>query len=378
MTSWGKALALGACMAATPAAAQLVRVDSGSTATLQLRPGFAPNPSGQEDLAGMAIAAARAEPNPAFPGELAGAAFDAETIIAPGGITFQNASFAAGGFSGAVARTTLDILFANPLAMPAETRLVSLIVPAAFGFYVTQPGCDPLLLTACPSGGRPAGFASFSRDRQAPGGELLATAGFRFSILSDGVLVDEIAGSASLVRAAGTGQIGIVEDFGPGIGLLRNFGLLTPVGSADRAVWGWDETLFELLFPATQALLGPGETRTVSYRLETFAATRAFFDTANVAGPNADGLIAFSAFGDPCCRGGGDEPIASLSITPLRFALPELVLEPGGPPRIDVYLGRPAPQAAIPEPTAWAMLLAGFGICGAALRRRPPRPGVSA
>ena len=50
--------------------------------------------------------------------------------------------------------------------------------------------------------------------------------------------------------------------------------------------------------------------------------------------------------------------------------LPVLVPTPGGVP-LPVPLPGPVPVAGVPEPGSWALLLAGLGIVGVALRRRP-------
>ena len=37
------------------------------------------------------------------------------------------------------------------------------------------------------------------------------------------------------------------------------------------------------------------------------------------------------------------------------------------------FAGTVGPVAAVPEPATWAMMIAGFGLAGAAMRRRAPR-----
>lgn len=366
--------AVAALAGALPAgaAAQIILLDTASTGTIQLRPGFAPNPSGQETFSGSGFEAFRAEPNKAFGGEVAGAGVNGLSDVTPDGITFINGAIAAGGFSAARTTTSLDIQIRNPLDVAVETQLLSVVLPAGFGFYVTPFGCDVLALAACGSGGSPLGFARFAPDRQPPATEVLATAGFDFSILSDGDVVKRIAATVDLVRDPLTGLVSIVENFGPEVASLRNFGLLTAPGAAGLAVWGWDETPFDVVFPGSQAVLLAGDTRFVSYRLETFTQTRGVF-TSDQANLVPDGLVAFSIFGDPCCRDGGDLGLASLSFTPLAFELPTFRIVERDVPRMDIYLGR-RPEAVIPEPSTWALLIAGFGLCGSALRRRRRAP----
>lgn len=46
---------------------------------------------------------------------------------------------------------------------------------------------------------------------------------------------------------------------------------------------------------------------------------------------------------------------------------------PGGAAAGGISLPTPPPAAPVPEPARWAMLIAGFGLLGLALRRRPAR-----
>lgn len=83
------------------------------------------------------------------------------------------------------------------------------------------------------------------------------------------------------------------------------------------------------------------------------------------------------------------EPELSVPITPQgnlavppgggAFAPPGIFLPPGGsfvsePPGGDTPLTPPTP--AVPEPSTWALLLIGFGLCGAAMRARPGARGA--
>ena len=81
-------------------------------------------------------------------------------------------------------------------------------------------------------------------------------------------------------------------------------------------------------------------------------------------------LVAFAGFGDPVGRGGGldetpqalsgdvgafhaDNPDEDFIITGLNFRRTTVSVAPG-----------------IPEPSTWAVMITGFGLAGAALRRR--------
>jgi PEP-CTERM motif len=74
-----------------------------------------------------------------------------------------------------------------------------------------------------------------------------------------------------------------------------------------------------------------------------------------------------------------DNPLLALTITPTASLALDTAFAIGSTAGVVAGAAATAPvlSAAVPEPASWAMLIAGFGLTGAALRRRRPLPAAA-
>ncbi len=297
-------------------------------------------------------------------------------------IYFESGSMTAG--AGNASRSITEV--AIDLTADADSgtidRLVSSVFGSTFGFYVAgfgsgDPACAGITLPTCGVADSGAGFAELFN--QVSVGSSIATTHIAFDVLLDGAVVRSIAGSIEMI-ASSAGQVTFVEDFGSGAdslgSVLKNFRF----DGIDNYAYGyiWDDTAFTALFPDALEI---GESGTVTYRITTET-----MSLADARIPTSNAVIAYACFPDPVGRGGGNNSSDSLR-APLRamnfagnesddtcddfsnpdtrkYALQLPTLKDGA-----VVFG-PGDTPGVPEPTSWAMLIAGFGIVGVGLRRR--------
>lgn len=123
----------------------------------------------------------------------------------------------------------------------------------------------------------------------------------------------------------------------------------------------WDETPLSVLLDT----LAPGQTTTVTYRSLTYLNSYGICTRI----PFCDGVQV--AFGDPRDNGGVFGFAAALNSSPLREPV-GWVLNRGfdmAKVNMDVVI-----LSVAPEPASWAMMLVGFGVAGATMRRRRGAP----
>lgn len=341
-----------AALLALPAAVQadVTGVVTGTSAKIEFLPGFAPNPSGVTDFAGTEIDETRADPN-AF----GGAAVAARSRVDAKSIAFRNGGAVAGPYTRTTTSTSVDISFVNDGSTAVRPQLLSTILPAGFGIYVGDAGgsCAPASVTECAETTRGLTFAGFVPSVGGLYPDALAGASFGFQILSDGVEIYSLKGSVTLRHDAVSDTNFLTQDLSASAS-LSGFGVVSPAGSDQWIGYAWDPTALALTFPT---ILGVGESRTMTY----VTTTSAFSSAVAPGNSSSPLLIGYSAFGDPVGRGG---TIGRIVFSPLAFALPSFSFA-----RLS-FLAEPSPPAAVPEPSTWLLLIAGFGLVGRALRAR--------
>ncbi|HKP79418.1 MAG TPA: PEPxxWA-CTERM sorting domain-containing protein, partial [Phenylobacterium sp.] len=211
-----------------------------------------------------------------------------------------------------------------------------------------------------------AGYSSFGDlFTEDLAGTTFATAGFTFDIFGDDYLTNLEA--QALYTLSGDLTLSF-DDLGNVIqggnlleaGLNLN-GFTTAYDNPFALAYAWGETDVEV---AVNRILGVGQSTKLYYRTTAYAATNTTcLDDAVTC------LVAYSGFGDPIGRGGGVSSLRAFGPSALTTnTITGIVFDPQliDPFRVDAT----DVKGAVPEPATWAMMLTGFGLLGAALRRR--------
>lgn len=302
---------------------------------------------------------------------LTGGGIQSTSKLNQGLIEFQNGVIGGGPGGSSTAFTEVEVTYKNTGTQAVQAVLDSTLLPAGLGFLIgditsdTGPGiCGNVQLSQC---GQTTKNVSFSNVSQ-------ATAGFMFDVLSNGVSIYSLSGGM-MIDANGN----VTDTLGAARSTLKNFALQTIPGSGTAIGYNWDSTVVSIVVPG---LLAPGASATLTYRVSTYATSTG--SCAPVAGANAFNqtcAIGYSVFGDPVGRGGGITSVGSQSMSMsnafLQTGIPVagIAFNTLGPllaPTFNSATGSlgvflPAP---VPEPASWALMIAGFGMVGGALRRR--------
>jgi hypothetical protein len=286
-------------------------------------------------------------------------------------ITFESAN--AGSTANASSFSSVSFDVTNNTLKPATFS--STITAAGLGFYLadTSGGC---LYTGC------AQAVGHTFSELGNGG---ASVGFNFSITQsvpgfDSSTLYSLNGSMQINRDGGLIFFDNLGSFGDPTGgsgarSLLNFGdatgndYLGDIDAASGVSYVWDAT--DISFD-----IGSAVNQTLTYTTSVFSNS----SQSCISGTSIC-LVAYSGFGDPVGRGGDVTAFASLA----NFGAQVESFGPNGPngliggihfaptvfdiPTFNNGEVTFAPNG-VPEPSTWMSLIAGFGLLGAALRRR--------
>jgi hypothetical protein len=389
MRLFGTALAAGALLAGTCGLAQAatlvnqapgVNSDAGSSWNGQDTSTFTPPTGTTAGTGGFGENQFNNTPNTVT--------FNSFVTTTPSLVTFESSNTSTGPFVQTNSSSTVAIGIHNAGGSSVQPTVASTISAAGLGFYIANTNyVDPTTGLQCVAASCPGTNAHTFADFVATGGsseQALAGATFTFSIVADDRTIYSISGSAELF-VGGNGSDFFVSqtldsisgafvndetDLNDASHLLAGF---TQTWATDSAFgYAWDATN---IFPTFEDSIEGGGDGELIYQTDVSTFSRSF------CLEDGSCIQAYSGFGDPVGRGGGVEDlkaggfsnfakvggaqsagggvIQGVNFTPSSFLPPTfndgvLTFTPGG----------------VPEPANWAMMILGFGVLGAALRRR--------
>lgn len=340
MRSLGYAIACGALLVGTSVQAQNIGIVGNGSAAITQGAVVAPiEGTGEGVLA------------------LNGRGGSAEAIVS---VTNSQASFesgvaVAGKSSSAVSYSGLDVTIANGSESAISIEdFHSTIIPAGMGFYLADrigSATDNNIFTGF---GQTASASTFGDLFSQVGNTTFATTAFDFAITRGDETLYTLSGSLGLRFENGALQV----DYGLSDAAGALFGFTTAYNTGYALAYAWDAT--EVLVPLN-AILAQNESQTLQYRTSVSASTNVDCISKNTAC-----LVAYSGFGDPVGRGGGVANLAARGFeTQAIKPITGIVFDPQGVDPFHDFASVP-----VPEPATWISMLLGFGLLGAALRRR--------
>lgn len=279
-------------------------------------------------------------------------------------VTFESGTATVGSNTRSTSLSGIDITFANSNdGLIILDPFVSTIIPAGMGFYVQEVSGSPIGMNP---------FTGYGQSLSVEFGDFFATTGvgvfaeaeFDFDVVTGDTVLYSLNGLVSLSFDGG-GNVVINENLtgASGAGQYLN-GFTTGINNHHALVYDWQAT--DILIPLSGELSGY-QSQTVSYRANVTSWTK-----APCINNGLNCIVAFSGFGDPVGRGGGVEEFAAFSedFAPAHqeedhnhaFVIRGLNFDPT---TVSVFN-----SGAVPEPSTWALMITGFGLAGAALRRR--------
>jgi hypothetical protein len=361
------AAACCAWAAATAAGAQVTNVTGASATQVQLDSTFNSTGSG-----------------PGLVTQGGGAAYYSSYSSTPTVISFESGAASIRGDNqvSTTSTSSVDITIKNGGATAVDALMQSQITAAGLGLYLanTAGGCGGSGLFA---GGDPYGGCAqtkgpltfYTRPAGAGAGRFpLAGASFEFSVTVGGTQVYDFTGQETMTLNPATGRAEVNPLVLSDPSVLQGLTHIQPgnPGSADGYTWD-----------ASDVSIGLGSLAAGASEDVVYSATVSTF--SNVKCATADPtvcLVPFAAFGDPIGGGQGVKPAVArlfgqgLDASPLADGSDGIpYVDDWAPqtfrfPTFDFKTGVLSFNTGVPEPKTWMSLILGFGLIGAALRRR--------
>jgi hypothetical protein len=290
-------------------------------------------------------------------GETANGAYNSFVSVSKNAVTFESANAVTGPYAFS-STSSVDLTIKNTGPSTITPQVHSQITPAGLGFYLADTNY-------CSSGfGECAQSTNYSFDDLNLGtSQPVTLASFNFSITQ---------GDGTLYRAQGAvglmynsfGEVTTWQTFNRTAFKLQDFGV--EVGNGSAFGYNWNATDVDFSLPSP---LSPGQSSTISYNtfVQSSSPGLCIEDTTVC-------IVAYSGFGDPIGRGGGIDSLAliqSFDFTPgidgLQFDSFTMYTDNYSDGLLDTTVPG---TGGVPEPATWVSMILGFGLLGAALRRR--------
>jgi hypothetical protein len=286
--------------------------------------------------------------------------------VDPTSITFSSGTGQSGQTAGpsvtGTSFTDLGIRVTNGGSAPADATLHSQITPASMGFYMANTAnCGTTLQTCAQS----QGLQTLSQLSHVGFSGAVGGASFQFSILQGDATLYNVSGSMTLNLNSDGFDGQVVTDVTQGQSALTNFHQVNFGNTGSAVGFTWDATDV----PLDLGTINPDSSESLQYFLSVSS-----FTNGACLSDGVTCLVAYSSFGDPIGSAGavtGAAPfflssfggLAGSNVGPTFITGLDFGTVTVNTPTVDFNSG-------VPEPATWAMMVAGFGLLGAALRRR--------
>lgn len=318
-------------------------------------------------------------------GESGTSAYSSQFNIGAQSITFESGSTMSGSAITTTSTSRIDLNVTNTADGRIAPTLLSQITAAGMGVYIGDNSTGQCFTGAgCAQARDSLTFSSFANSSTAIP---LAETRVDFQVLQDNKVLYETRGSLEYIALGG--QVFTINNTANadnvvgansltalnGFVTLDKFGFLNPNGTSDSALgFAWDATDIGVNLNT----IGSGSTSNISYVVNVQTQS-----DANCVG--TDCLVAYAGFGDPIGRGGDISTLSAIAFSGFsRFSFapvtgpnfiggvnfsPETFSTAGFDVNGNLVLN-PTGPGGVPEPATWMSMILGFGLLGAALRRR--------
>lgn len=310
-----------------------------------------------------------------------GGSTETKVKVTPAYASFESGVAVSGPQAAAQSNSGLNVQIINTAEEAISLDSVgSTIIPAGLGFYMQDRTGNLVgnnIFTGYGQDGASSFGALFTDDLA---NTTFARAGFTFDIYGDDYIYGEnninleaiplytLSGELTLsfdqyggvVRGGSVNGPDFYSENFEDVGLFLD-GFNTEFDNDFALAYNWGQTDIDVIL---NKIMQGGESTNLYYRTTAYADT-----TVGCVGESLTCIVAYSGFGDPIGRGGGVSLAAARGFS--TQSLDSIDYLKFDPQLIDPF--RPTISAitdAVPEPSTWAMLVMGFGLLGAALRRR--------
>lgn len=277
--------------------------------------------------------------------------------------SFESGVAVSGPFASATSNSGLDVTITNASGnqILSIEKFGSTIIPAGMGFYMQDRTGDAAGSNIYTGYGQNDLYGLQALWPSVGAGQF-AYSSFDFTVVSNDATLYSLSGYLSL---SFTDEGELVRTYGLADAAIAMPSLTTAYDNDVAYAFAWDATDIDF---DLNAVIGPGGSQTLEYRTTVNSYTSAACLNETTC------LVAYSGFGDPIGRGGG--------ISFASFAAPEVQSIVGcpddricgiefDPVAVDRFeLINATMGGVVPEPATWMSMIMGFGLLGAALRRR--------
>ncbi|TAJ74700.1 MAG: PEP-CTERM sorting domain-containing protein [Phenylobacterium sp.] len=299
-----------------------------------------------------------------------GGSAETKVKITPGHASFESGVAVSGALASATSNSGLDITINNNSTnqILSVEQFGSTIIPAGMGFYM-QDRTGNAEGSNIYTGYGQNDFATLQDLWPSVGEGIFAYSSFDFTVVSNDQTLYTLSGYMSLSFGEGgvlSRDYGLTNGLGPVLDPTSVLNGFTSAYDNDVAyAFAWDSTDIDF---DLNALIGPGGSQTIYYRTTVTSWTTAdCLDEVTC-------LVAYSGFGDPIGRGGGisfasfaASDVSTFDVGPNTIT--GIVFDPVDVDRFEL-IDATFSGGAVPEPATWISMILGFGMLGAALRRR--------